>query len=374
MKGATSPCHGARATPCLSQLPHSLTAVAARFAVGGPTLPETVTEELRRRVQRLRSSTDGDFAPTGPPALLNELTDAVLVVASGIVSEAASTLSGKAQLRLLAWLLADARGATSPLDKKLAETVGKRLSAQAQRVRCALDEARSTAELQRAEARAAAALAADAADLPKRLAAIDAAEQQALSAPNTEVYVGFWELGAGSAEALAPAAALPANAAVLAIGPEEPEPEGVPPEWEAAHYEQTQEEAHPYMQKWRREGGAVPPVIARCLGEEGSRLLARSLACNRDATGDEILQVLIPGLVGGLIAEQERERREHADELALVREEGKLEAAALHVRIDDLRESEQIAREEREQMHIELVEAIAKQAALHDVITRNILK
>ena len=128
------------------------------------------------------------------------------------------------------------------------------------------------------------------------------------------------------------------------------------------------------MQKWRREGGAVPPVIARCLGEEGSRLLARSLACNRDATGDEILQVLIPGLVGGLIAEQERERREHADELALVREEGKLEAAALHVRIDDLRESEQIAREEREQMHIELVEAIAKQAALHDVITRNILK
>ena len=203
MKGATSHCHGARATPCLSQLPHSLTAVAARFAVGGPTLPETVTEELRRRVQRLRSSTDGDFAPTGPPALLNELTDAVLVVASGIVSEAASTLSGKAQLRLLAWLLADARGATSPLDKKLAETVGKRLSAQAQRVRCALDEARSMAELQRAEARAAAALAADAADLPKRLAAIDAAEQQALSAPNTEVYVGFWELGAGSAEALA---------------------------------------------------------------------------------------------------------------------------------------------------------------------------
>ena len=40
------------------------------------------------------------------------------------------------------------------------------------------------------------------------LAAIDAAEQQALAAPNTEIYVGFWELGAGGAEPLPPASAL----------------------------------------------------------------------------------------------------------------------------------------------------------------------
>ena len=92
----------------------------------------------------------------------------------------------------------------------------------------------------------------------------------------------------------------------------------------------------------------MPPMIARCLGEQGSRLLARSLVRNRDATGDEILQIIIPGLVGELAAERERVLREHVDELAFVREEGKLEAAALQVRIDELQESAQIAREERE--------------------------
>eukprot|EP00966_Prymnesium_polylepis_P167167 3864407-Prymnesium_polylepis.1 len=50
------------------------------------------------------------------------------------------------------------------------------------------------------------------------LAAIDAAEQQALAAPNTEFYVGFWELGAGGAEPLPPASSLPPHAAVLAVG------------------------------------------------------------------------------------------------------------------------------------------------------------
>eukprot|EP00966_Prymnesium_polylepis_P176605 4088994-Prymnesium_polylepis.1 len=45
------------------------------------------------------------------------------------------------------------------------------------------------------------------------------------------------------------------------------------------------------MQKWRREGGAVPPVIAESLGEEGSRMLARELAHHRDCSGDEILQI-----------------------------------------------------------------------------------
>jgi hypothetical protein len=93
--------------------------VAVRFAAGGPKLPYQVVQELRRRVERLRSSTDGAFSPIGPPLLLDALTDASLVVASDIVIEQASGLSGKAQLRLLAWLLADARGAMAPLEKKL---------------------------------------------------------------------------------------------------------------------------------------------------------------------------------------------------------------------------------------------------------------
>eukprot|EP00966_Prymnesium_polylepis_P201064 4658953-Prymnesium_polylepis.1 len=86
------------------------------------------------------------------------------------------------------------------------------------------------------------------------------------------------------------------------------------------------------------------------------------------------LQIIIPGMVKGLVAARERAMREHAEDLALAREDGKLEAASLQVRMDRLQESEQIACEEREQMHVELVEANAKQAALYDVIRRNFLK
>ena len=281
---------------------------------GGPQLAAEVTAALRQRAQRLLPFTEGNFTASGPPSLLDALTDASLVVASGIVSEEARRLSGKAQLRLLAWLLADARGATTPIDKKLAETVGKRLDAQVKRVRSAIDEARSTAEQQRAEARAAAALIGQEVSAEK-LAAIDATERQALDAPNKEVYVGFWELGAGGGEALAPAAALPPHAAVLAVGPEEPEPEPVPPEvldrWE--------QEDRPHFSRWRHEGGPMPPHIARCLGEEGCRMLARELVHFRDATGSEILEIFIPGLVKSLLARCAREEQYHAEELQLVR-------------------------------------------------------
>ena len=274
-----------------------------------------VTAALRQRATRLLPFAEGNFAASGPPSLLDVLTDASLVVASGIVHEEAAQLSGKAKLRLLAWLLADARGATTPIDKKLAETVGKRLDAQVKRVLSAIEEARSTAEQQRAEARTAAALIGQEVSAEK-LAAIDATERQALDAPNKEVYVGFWELGAGGSEALAPAAALPPHAAVLAIGPEEPEPEPVPPEvldrWE--------QEDRPNFSRWRHEGGPMPPHIARCLGEEGCRMLARELAYNRDATGSEILEIFIPSLVKGLLARCAREEQYHAAELQLVRE------------------------------------------------------
>ena len=275
-----------------------------------------VMAALRQRAQRLLPFKEGDFTASNPPSLLDTLTDASLVVASGIVTEEAAGLSGKAQIRLLAWLLADARGATTPMDKKLAETVGKRLDAQVKRVRSALAEARLTAEQQRAEARAAAALIGQEVKA-EVLAAIDAAEQQALNAPNKEVYVGFWELGGGGGEALAPAAALPPHAAVLAVGPEEPEPEPVPYEL----LDRWEEEGRPHFCRWRHEGGPVPPHIARCLGEEGCRMLARELVHFRDATGSEILEIIIPGLVKSLLARCAREEQYHAEELQHLREE-----------------------------------------------------
>ena len=87
----------------------------------------------------------GNFSPSPPPALLDKITDELLVVASDAVATVAAEQprppSGKSLLRLLAWIVADARGASTVLDKLLAETVGKRLDRQAQKVRSTLARA-----------------------------------------------------------------------------------------------------------------------------------------------------------------------------------------------------------------------------------------
>ena len=122
------------------------------------------------------------------------------------------------------------------LDKPLAETVGKRLERQAQKVRDDCADASARAAQQRYAARS----DATAPGLPRRLAAIDEMERLMLMHPRTEVYVGFHELdglipssdsvapdgnGAASAPAAEPvaepvaapvAAAAPAPAAVSA--------------------------------------------------------------------------------------------------------------------------------------------------------------
>ena len=178
--------------------------------------------------------------------------------------------------------------------------------------------------------------------------------------------MGFWELGAGGGEALVPATALPSHAAVLAVGPEEPEVEDVPPEvrdrWE--------EEDRPHLCRWRREGGPVPPHIARCLGEEGCRMLARELAYHRDATGNEILEIFIPGLVKSLLARCVREQEEHAEDLKQVREDcARAEAseAEWHKDWQEMRESELQARQSA-------LEAKARESALREIVERNLLK
>ena len=172
-------------------------------------LPSNLMEALRSRAERLHHFTGGQFEPSPPPVLLDKLTDQLLVVASDAVTAVAAAtlpaLSGKATLRLLAWVVADARGATTPLEKALAETVGKRLEKQAQKVRETLAAATADAAEARESARAAAAQDANlAAALAAELAAIDALEQGAYDRARDEVYIGFHELGSGSTAASGP--------------------------------------------------------------------------------------------------------------------------------------------------------------------------
>ena len=156
---------------------------------------------LLERARRILASEEGNFTPSPPPALLDSITDELLVVASdtveAVATQAPTKPSGKAKLRLLAWLVADARGADTPLYKALAETVGKRLERQATAVRAATADAVQLAESARAAARSAAASdSALQATLEATLAGIDADEQAALGRPRSEVYVGFHELDA----------------------------------------------------------------------------------------------------------------------------------------------------------------------------------
>lgn len=153
-----------------------------------------VAGALKTLARRIRTFVEGEHSPSPPPHLLHRLTDEMLVVANDAVTAVAvegKALSGKGQQRLLAWTVADARGAQVALDKLSAETVGKRLERQANRVRASLAEAAAVANEARAHARA---TAADDTALTAELDKIDDAEQDVHDFHFNEVYVGFTEL------------------------------------------------------------------------------------------------------------------------------------------------------------------------------------
>jgi hypothetical protein len=154
---------------------------------------------LEERATRLLALPEGNYTPSTSPALLDVLTDENIVVAVAAVEAVAARQpappSANALKKLLATVVADARGAIKMLDKTAALTVGKRLHRQAERVRDILATARSAAAADRSRVRAtAAADPAARATIRADLAAIDAAEHRALEAPQQEVYIGFSEL------------------------------------------------------------------------------------------------------------------------------------------------------------------------------------
>ena len=171
------------------------------------------------------------------------------------------TISGKAQTRLLAWVVSDARGAQARMDKALAETVGKRLQRQAQKV---LDDtALAAATAQQACAAAELAAAADTSlrpALPALLAEIKDEKQRVLRKPQEEVYVGFHELESLLAHPQPPEPPKPPKppvhsvlaAALQAAQPEEPVEPDIPP---------------------------IPPELARALGSDGVQALWQ---CHQD--------------------------------------------------------------------------------------------
>ena len=221
-----------------------------------------VSKALRKLTSRWLGFGVDVFVPSEPPALLDKLTDELLVLSCDAVAaevevaRRTETISGKAQTRLLAWVLSDARGAQARMDNALAETVGKRLQRQAQKVRD--DTALAAAAAQHACASAELAAAQDASlrpGLAALLAGIEEEKQLALRKPREEVYIGFHEL-----QSLLPPAEL------MLEPPEPPKP--------PAH-----SVLAAALQAARREEPEIPPIppippeLARALGSDGVQAL-----------------------------------------------------------------------------------------------------
>ena len=166
-------------------------------------MPTEASSELRKRLQRVQAFTEGDHTPSDGRLGPSEITHELLLVAQDIISNGAPPVAGNSQLRLLAWLVADAMSADQPLDKKLALTVGKRLDRQCQKVRADMARVSADAEQARRNLQDAASLtqlrSAKPTDdepeaLPTRLASITASENEQLDKLRFEVYVEFWEI------------------------------------------------------------------------------------------------------------------------------------------------------------------------------------
>ena len=111
--------------PCT--LPASISHFAASLVARRAQAPVGVAGALQERARSFLPHPTGDFTPTRGNALLNTITDELLVVASDAVAAAVAATqpppAGNSVFRLLAWVVADARGATGAMDKLLALTL-----------------------------------------------------------------------------------------------------------------------------------------------------------------------------------------------------------------------------------------------------------
>ena len=155
---------------------------------------------LTELARRIRASPEGKFEPSPLPQHLDKITDELLIVASDAVSAVGAEsppLSGNGVFKLLAWTVADARGACTPLDKALALTVGKRLDRQAVAVRAKLEaiKLRWSDECDAIRLNAASNTAMTTL-LPLLIESALVSEQSELHRAREEVYIGFHELDA----------------------------------------------------------------------------------------------------------------------------------------------------------------------------------
>ncbi|MDC0526019.1 hypothetical protein OAO87_03375 [bacterium] len=297
----------------------------------------------------------GNFDPSPPPRVLETITDANLDVALEVASAVGAEvkpkpLSGTAEHRLLAWMVADARGATVVLDPPSAERVGKRLKKQALKVRDDLAAVPDWAESERASTRAAAD--ADAALRPQLradLAAIDTAEQRKLQAPHEEVYIGFHELDKLELRVM-PTDATDGGpdgpAGVRLPSVLEPLPQSVP----------------------------IPPDLAELVGADGCSALMDAREHAAILRADDWWTWGLTSAVGHLLGKLAAQEARHASERAYAAVLAQVAAATGQTRQEDRLSSANEATADAlarvASLEAELLRAQGREAALYEVIVR----
>jgi hypothetical protein len=164
-----------------------------------------VQRAVEESVERLLSSTSGDFERSVGRPLFKDITDGLLIEIQQVVIKAGEAalpkaLSQLAKKRLMLWAVLDSLRSPVVLSGADADRAGGRIWKQAQRVSAAISStAAACASRREAAAAAGAAAAADPdlqAALVAELAAIDAGEKRKLHELQYEVYTGLHEVAA----------------------------------------------------------------------------------------------------------------------------------------------------------------------------------
>jgi len=345
----------------------------------GPALAQELHDRVVSTLHMLRMGGESFIRPSGPPALLSSLTDYLLVVATDAIKAVASSevecstpVTGKDQYRLLAWVMADARGATETLDKALAETVGKRLHRQAMRVREAMENASRVAQASRGLVRL---MALGGGEIGAQLEAIDAAERLELEKPRLELYVGFTEL-----ESLLPGPLADASEGLSAGS--EPQVPQAPKRMRLEDFEATlkaQGISFPFLsyQHYEEKTGAIPPDLVKALGPDATQALRAWTPDSMNLHGEDWWSCGLPHFTKQLLYEKTRNEIYHAEDLEESKECEKMaEARVKEAREDAERQSEEdwsrisALELQQEELRNQLREAKGREDALHAVIHR----
>lgn len=287
-------------------------------------------------------------------------------MASDVVQQACGKVKlGKPEMRILAWLVADAMGAVRPIEKKLADVVGLRLERQAAQVRAEIKAVKEEAAGLRTSAQVEVHVNPTmgmAEGLPGYLATLSKRQEQELQKPYSEVYIGFWEL-----EEVLPEVPVEVESTCMDCDHVVSAPCHLPEgdkKYELSWYAKKCWPGHEAMVIG---GPPIHRLLADRLGEEGCRRL-EDFTQGVALTGAEVMESRIPLLVSVLTEELAHMQRAHEEDVRMAVDCAVADCEA-NVEQGNVAQISELSREVA-RLTEQVAEARGRESALHEVIKR----